>query len=167
MPHAQCGVGYNALDNKYASFSNIQVSTQLEAWSVFQHCVSKINLKFSIYWNLLLKPTFNWNIMQTSHKTLRTIICAIKREKNIICPQTRILEWRFQGRVSEDKTQGLASQTEETAKHSNFSVTFPPLPLLPLRMLHTSLLLWREWNTVATKGYKPHIIQNPKENWYN
>lgn len=31
MPHPQCGVGYNALDNKYASFSNIQVSTQLKA----------------------------------------------------------------------------------------------------------------------------------------
>jgi len=25
MLHPQCGVGYNALDNKYTSFSNIQV----------------------------------------------------------------------------------------------------------------------------------------------
>lgn len=25
MLHPQCGVGYNALENKYASFSNIQV----------------------------------------------------------------------------------------------------------------------------------------------
>lgn len=48
MLHPQFGIGYSALDNKYVSSSNIQVSTQLKAWSVFQHCILKIYLKFSI-----------------------------------------------------------------------------------------------------------------------